>query len=212
MRLSKMPELPAGGQALIPQKLTRFLSALSVLGLVLYATLVFSGAILLAADPPQVASAGLILDKACDAADNLAATRCGARLRASSVDYRRSHFVSYANDEEPRPDPREKWMPRRDDLHPWIELILYRRSDLQTMTLHSACKKEKSNLIGSKLRLVCLRDDEKTPVLDKTLRIDAADFRFALPCAKTDRVRLNFTRRLPHVYELSLNAAPRLQP
>ena len=207
MRLSTMPEFSSGGAPQIPQELGRFLTALGLLALTIYALLVFSGAVLLAPDPPLVASAALGQTKKCAAKDNLASPVCGTRVRASSVDYRRSHYVSYVNDAEPRPDTREKWMPLRDDVHPWLEVILNNHFDLGYLLLSSSCAKEKSNLIGSQLRIVCYRDDDDALVSERTVRIDAANFKTPISCAKTTRLRLYFNRPLPHVYELSLFAS-----
>ena len=200
-----------GADSHVPEAAARFFYALGVSGLIFYCLLVFAGATLLARPAPIAMSTAVTVTRPCAGQQNLASPACGARLRASSVDFRRSHFVGYANDGEPTPDTREKWMPLRDDLQPWIEVILYQRSDLGRLLLQSANTKEKSNLLGAKLRVLCLRDDDKTPVLEQFVRIDSARFSLPLSCLATDRLRLYFMRRVPHIYELSLFAHEKKQ-
>lgn len=185
----------------------RFFTALGQVGLGLYLLMVVAGVWLLSL-PAPIASTAVpqTIVSPCPQSANLASPHCGAVLRASSVDYRRSHFVGYLTDAEPNPSIREKWMPQHDDLAPWVEVELAQAQDLGRLELDLGCAKEKPNLLGQWLQVECkdVKGDAVGTV--KKVKIDEANFVMPLDCPKTQRLRLRFFCRLGRVYELRVYA------
>ncbi len=126
---------------------------------------------------------------------NLASFLTGASVAVSSFDQFRSHNPMFLIDGDPRPGKGEKWATRRADKHPYAEIRLAARADVDEVDLELAGAYEDSGFTMRDYVLSCRRDEPTGEEVVYELVVHGnRDGRpkYRMPCPATDRVRVEF--------------------
>jgi hypothetical protein len=131
---------------------------------------------------------------------NLANYLNGGSVAVSGFELFRSHNPIYLIDGNPKPDRGEKWATLQSDLHPFADVRLAGRADVDEIDLELGGAWEDNAYSMRDFRIRCLRDEPggEVVVLEKDVRGNTEPKpKFTVRCPATDHVRFDF-----HVEEL----------
>lgn len=138
----------------------------------------------------------------------------GAIVRASSFHTLRQHHPLFVIDGASEDaNELQKWVSRRDDHAPWIEVEMAGRVDVSGVVVSHAGVVENPNLSVKRYEIVCLRDGEEVARQSAFVQLATAEPHDVV-CADTDTVRFQFqvgpdqAQDVARIYEVEIYGEP----